>query len=155
MRLNRFLGECRFSRTRHCCHWQLRRPEFPSADHCSVGRDAPPLGLLTARYTAKSRQKAGIDLSGVVPANYQVCPRPLWPLDLMRSADRVPSKKTHFFAWHITGFPDRKPPPFPTNVVITLFLQSIAECADATSRVYRDGAFSLTREPRAAVSALG
>ena len=34
---------------------QLRRPEFPRADHRGVGEVTPPLALLAARYAAPKR----------------------------------------------------------------------------------------------------
>ena len=46
--------------------------------------------------------------------------RPLWPLALMYSADRVPTKSTRLsIAWHFAGSPDRRSQPFRINVVIT------------------------------------
>ena len=112
---------------------------------CGKRRATPgsPYRLIHRQIAPKSRDRS----FWAVPANYQLCLRPLWPLDLNRSADRVPPKKTHFFAWHVTGLPDRGPPPFGINDVITLFLQSIAECADATSPSI---ARSLLTHPRAA-----
>jgi ornithine cyclodeaminase/alanine dehydrogenase-like protein (mu-crystallin family) len=41
--------------------------------------------------------------------------RPLWPLALMQSADRVPTKSTRLsIAWHFAGSPDRRFRPFRT-----------------------------------------
>jgi hypothetical protein len=48
MRLHRLLGGRRLSWICRRCHRQLRRPEFPRADHRGVGGVPPPLGLLTA-----------------------------------------------------------------------------------------------------------
>src|SRR5262249_18160542 len=60
MRLRRPLGERRLSRIRRCCHRQLRRPEFPCANHRGVGGVTPPLGLLAARHAAQPRGEAGV-----------------------------------------------------------------------------------------------
>src|SRR5260370_42041298 len=69
MRLHRLLGGRRLSWIRRRCHRQLRRPEFPRADHRSVGGVTPPLGLLAARHAAQARGEAGvIELSWLIPA---------------------------------------------------------------------------------------
>jgi hypothetical protein len=60
LRLHRLLGERRLSWIRRRCHWQLRRPEFPRADHRGVGGVTPPLGLLAARHAAQARGEAGV-----------------------------------------------------------------------------------------------
>src|SRR5262249_21272493 len=44
--LTSLLGERRLSRIRRCCHRQLRRPEFPCANHRGVGGVPPPLGTI-------------------------------------------------------------------------------------------------------------
>ena len=60
MRLHRLLGGRRLSWIRRRCHRQLRRPEFPRADHRGVGGVTPPLGLLAARHAAQARGEAGV-----------------------------------------------------------------------------------------------
>ena len=60
MRLHHLLGEQGLSWIRRRCHRQLRRPEFPRADHRGVGGVAPPLGLLAARHAAQARGEAGV-----------------------------------------------------------------------------------------------
>src|SRR5262249_25603919 len=53
-------GSTVYSWIRRCCHRQLRRPEFPRADHRGVGGVTPPLALLAARYAAQARGEAGV-----------------------------------------------------------------------------------------------
>ena len=60
MRLHRLLGGRRLSWICRRCHRQLRRPEFPRADHRGVGGVTPPLGLLAARHAAQTRGEAGL-----------------------------------------------------------------------------------------------
>ncbi len=54
------LGKRRVSWIRRRGHRQLRRPEFPRADHRGVGGVTPPLGLLAARHAAQARGEAGV-----------------------------------------------------------------------------------------------
>ena len=63
LRLHGLLGERKFSRTRHCCHRKLRRPEFPGADRLGVGGVTPPLGFVAARYSAHANGEAGVTTS--------------------------------------------------------------------------------------------
>ena len=66
MRLHRLLGGRRLSWIRRRCHRQLRRPEFPRADHRGVGGVTPPLGLLAARHAAQARGEAGVTKQAAV-----------------------------------------------------------------------------------------
>ena len=50
----------RLSWIHRSCHWYLRRPEFPRADHCGVGGITPPMGLLASRHAAQARGEAGM-----------------------------------------------------------------------------------------------
>ena len=59
-RLHRLLGERRLSWIHRRCHRQLRRSEFPRADHRGVGGVTPPMGLLAARHAAQARGEAGM-----------------------------------------------------------------------------------------------
>ena len=60
MRLHRLLGGRRLSWIRGRCHRQLRRPEFPRADHRGVGGVTPSLGLVAARHAAQAHGEAGV-----------------------------------------------------------------------------------------------
>src|SRR5215831_19606112 len=60
MRLHRLLGKRRLSWIRRCCHWKLRRPEFPCADDRGVGGGTPPLGLVAARHSPQASGEAGV-----------------------------------------------------------------------------------------------
>src|SRR5262245_28502402 len=93
MRLHRLLGGRRLSWIRRRCHRQLRRPEFPRAEHRGVGGVTPPLGLLAARYAAQARGEAGVKITagGLLPSvdllrgrsgksqtEYRVCFTTIW-----------------------------------------------------------------------------
>jgi hypothetical protein len=60
LRFHRLLGERRLSRNCRRRHRQLRRPEFPGADHRGVGGDTSPLGLVAARHSAHANGEAGV-----------------------------------------------------------------------------------------------
>src|SRR5262249_1123318 len=73
MRLHRLLGGRRLSWIRRRCHRQLRRPEFPSADHRGVGGGTPPLALLAPRYAAQARGEAGVKYPPAVFCQVSIC----------------------------------------------------------------------------------
>ena len=64
MRLNRVLGERRFSWTSKHRHWQLRRPKFPRANNRGMGAVTSPLGFLAARHAAQACGEAGVTTKG-------------------------------------------------------------------------------------------
>src|SRR5262245_44434551 len=93
MRLHRLLGGRRLSWIRRRCHRQLRRPEFPRADHRSVGGVTPPLALLAApiRRPSARRSRGEITAGGLLPSvdllrgrpgksqtEYRVCFTTIW-----------------------------------------------------------------------------